>query len=239
MLSEFKKDLRNYEDPERALSSQRFFKTGPGEYGEGDLFLGITVPHQRLVAKKYKNLPISDIEQLLQSDWHEERLLALIIMVNQFKKADDMAQKQLYELYLNNTHRINNWDLVDTSARDVVGGYIYHHQELLPKLNQLSQSKILWERRIAVIASSYFIGKGEPDITIRLSEALLHDTEDLMHKAVGWMLREAGKRCGQDVLLKFLDQHAHEMPRTMLRYSIEHLSEPTRQKYLRADSPVL
>jgi 3-methyladenine DNA glycosylase AlkD len=150
-----------------------------------------------------------------------------------------MKQKELYELYLNNTRRINNWDLVDTSARDVIGGYIYHHQELLPQLDELSRSTLLWERRIAVIASSYFIGKGEPDITIALSEALLHDTEDLMHKAVGWMLREVGKRCGQDVLLRFLDHHAHEMPRTMLRYSIEHLSEPTRQKYLQADSPVL
>ncbi|MBP9738504.1 DNA alkylation repair protein [Candidatus Saccharibacteria bacterium] len=239
MITGLKAELRAHANPEKVAFFPRFFKTGPGEYGEGDKFLGITVPSTRLVAKKYIDLPLKELEELLSSPWHEDRLTALHIMVYRFNKSDDATQKELYEFYIKHTDRINNWDLVDTSARDVVGGYIYHHQELLPKLNQLSQSKILWERRIAVIASSYFIGKGEPDITIRLSEALLHDTEDLIHKAVGWMLREVGKRCGQDVLLKFLDQHAHEMPRTMLRYSIEHLSEPTRQKYLRADLPVL
>ena len=239
MLVELQKDLRYHSQPERAVNSQRFFKTGPGEYGEGDQFLGITVPNTRLIAKKYIDLPLKELEELLSSPWHEERLTALHIMVYRFNKSDEETQKELYEFYLMHTHRINNWDLVDTSARDIVGGYIYAHQELLPRLDQLSRSKLLWERRIAIIATFYFLGKGEPDITIMLSEALLHDTEDLIHKAVGWMLREAGKRCGEDVLLDFLNQHAYEMPRTMLRYSIEHLSESTRQKYLRADSPVL
>ncbi len=237
MLSELKKDLRDLTEPGRSINSQWFFKTGPGEYGEGDKFLGLTVPNTRLVAKKYKDLSMKDLQRLLNSKWHEERLLALIIMVNQFKKADEDAQNQLYELYLSNTGRINNWDLVDTSARDIVGGYIYQHQELLPKLAELAVSKLLWERRIAIIASSYFLGNGEPDVTIKLSETLLHDKEDLMHKAVGWMLREMGKRCDRQLLLDFLDQHAHEMPRTMLRYSIEHLDDSTRRKYLGMKKP--
>lgn len=232
MIDQLKKDLRSHSDPQRAVSSAWFFKTEPGEYGEGDQFLGITVPNQRKVAKKYQNIPLSDLKELLFSQWHEERLTALIIMVGQFKKGDEKHQKQLYEFYLAQTSRINNWDLVDTSARDIVGGYIYHHQELLPTLDELADSDLIWERRIAIIASSYFLGKGEPDITISLATTLLKDNEDLMHKAVGWMLREMGKRCDRKLLLDFLDAHAHEMPRTMLRYSIEHLNDSTRRKYL-------
>lgn len=238
MTSELKKDLRDLAEPGRAINSQWFFKTGPGEYGEGDKFLGVTVPNTRLVAKKYKELPVKDLKQLLDSKWHEERLLALIIMVNQFKSSTGSDQEkqtkrqELYELYLDNTQRINNWDLVDTSARDIVGGYIYEHQELLAKLDELAVSDMLWERRIAIIASSYFLGKGEPDVTIKLSKVLLKDKEDLIHKAVGWMLREMGKRCDRQLLLDFIDQYAFEMPRTTLRYSIEHLDQSTRKKYL-------
>ncbi len=232
MIDQLRNELRSLADPQRAESAIWFFKTGPGEYGEGDLFLGITVPNQRKVAKKYQDIPLSDLKELLHSKWHEERLTALIIMVGQFKKGDEKHQKQLYELYLTHTDRINNWDLVDTSAHHIIGGYIYHHQELLPTLDALAQSNSLWERRSAIIASSYFLGKGEPDITISLATTLLNDTEDLMHKAVGWMLREMGKRCDRKLLLDFLDAHAHEMPRTMLRYSIEHLDDSTRKKYL-------
>ncbi len=234
MLNELKVELRRYVDPEKAAFFPRFFKSGPGEYGEGDRFLGVTVPDQRLVAKQFRDVSLADLKELLESPWHEERLTALIIMVNQFRRADAAKQKELYEFYLAHTHRINNWDLVDISARDIVGGYIFEYQELLPKLDELAVSDLLWERRIAIIATYYFLMKGEPDITIKLSKVLLHDKEDLMHKAVGWMLREMGKRCDRQLLLDFLDQYAHEMPRTMLRYAIEHLNEPTRKKYLEA-----
>lgn len=216
------------------MNSTWFFKTRPGEYGEGDQFLGVTVPDQRKVAKKYRDLSLSDIDMLLASKWHEERLTALIIMVNQFKVADEPKQKQLYDFYLSHTTGINNWDLVDTSARDIVGWYIYQHQELVLVIDQLAISKSLWERRIAIIATSYFLMKGEPDVTVKLSKKLLHDQEDLMQKAVGWMLREMGKRCDRQVLIDFLDQHAREMPRTMLRYAIEHLDQPIRKKYMAA-----
>lgn len=232
MLEDLRRDLRACVDPEKAAFFPRFFKTGPGQYGEGDMFLGITVPEQRRVATVYKNLPLTDIEQLLLSDWHEERLTALIIIVEQFKRADTPHQKDLYEFYLAHTAQINNWDLVDTSARDIVGGYLYAHPELISKLDELASSSLLWERRIAIIATFYFLMKGEPDVTIKLAERLLYDPEDLMHKAVGWMLREMGKRVDQAALIAFLDDHAADMPRTMLRYAIEHLSPETRQYYL-------
>lgn len=234
MVTQLKKELREHINPEKAAFFPRFFKTGAGEYGEGDQFLGVTVPDQRIVAKKFMDLPLADLKVLLISPWHEERLTALIIMVNRFKVANEARQKELHEFYLAHTHRINNWDLVDTSARDIVGGYIYKHQELLPKLDELANSDLLWERRIAIIATYYFLMKGEPDITIKLSKKLMHDKEDLMHKAVGWMLREMGKRCDRQVLIDFLDEHTHEMPRTMLRYSIEHFDSKTRRQYLEA-----
>jgi 3-methyladenine DNA glycosylase AlkD len=232
MLKEIRSDLKGYASLEKAAFFPRFFKTGPGEYGEGDQFLGVTVPNTRIVAKKYNDLSIGDVEKLLQSPWHEERLLALIIMVNQFKKGSDAHQKQLYDFYLTHTERINNWDLVDTSARDIVGAYIYKHQDLLPILDVLAESKLLWERRIAMIATFYFLTKAEPDVTVRIATKLLNDKEDLMHKAVGWMLREMGKRCDTLVLIEFLDQHAATMPRTALRYAIEHFDAATRKHYL-------
>ncbi len=232
MLGELKKELRAYAIAEKAAFFPRFFKTGPGEYGEGDQFLGITVPNTRNVAKKFKDLKLSDIETLLLSPWHEERLTALHIMVYRFNKADQNVRQELFEFYLNHTDRINNWDLVDTSARDIVGGYIYDHQELLPRLDELAESDLLWDRRIAMIATFYFLTKAEPDITIRIATKLLHDKEDLMHKAVGWMLREMGKRCDRLVLTDFLNHHYKVMPRTTLRYAIEHFDEPTRKAYL-------
>lgn len=233
MLDDLRRDLRERANPEKAAFFPTFFKTGPGQYGEGDKFLGITVPDQRLVAESYKDLALAEIAVLLGSEWHEERLTALIIMVMQFKQAGEAGQKELYEFYLAHTKSINNWDLVDTSARDIVGGYIYAHPELLPKLDELAASDLLWERRIAIIATFYFLMNDEPDVTVKLSEVLLHDKEDLMHKAVGWMLREMGKRVDQQLLVDFLDQHTTQMPRTTLRYAIEHLSPETRQYYLK------
>jgi 3-methyladenine DNA glycosylase AlkD len=232
MIDQIKSDLRQSATPERAMNSAWFFKTGPGQYGEGDKFLGISVPDQRKIAKKYKNLSTNDISKLLASPWHEERLTAIFILVLQFKAADNTKQKEIYEFYLQQTSRINNWDLVDSSASYIVGAYIFKHQELIPILFDLAKSPQLWERRIAIIASGYFLTQGEPGTTIKLSETLLKDKEDLMHKAVGWTLREMGKRCDRQLLIDFLNKHAHAMPRTMLRYSIEHFDENSRKKYL-------
>ncbi len=232
MLTELKRELRKHANAEKVAFFPRFFKTAPGEYGEGDQFLGITVPSTRLVAKQFKDLPLSDIETLLLSKWHEERLTALHIMVYRFNKANEATQKELYVFYLRHTKQINNWDLVDTSARDIVGGYLYEHQELLPLLDKLTTSELLWDRRIAMIATFYFLMKGEPDVTIKIATKLLHDKEDLMHKAVGWMLREMGKRCDRQLLIDFLTQHYKAMPRTTLRYAIEHFDDATRRRYL-------
>ena len=232
MLNGIRAELRKHVNPEKAAFFPRFFKSGPGQYGEGDLFLGITVPDQRIVAKQFSNLSLQDLEELLDSKWHEERLTALLIMVFQFKKASEHKQKQLYEFYLSKTDRINNWDLVDTSARDIVGGYLYQHQELLPVLDKLATSESLWERRIAIIATFYFLTKGEPDLTVKISKKLLNDEHDLIHKAVGWMLREMGKRVDRQLLIDFLDEYAGQMPRTALRYAIEHFDESTRKHYL-------
>ncbi|MCA9330740.1 DNA alkylation repair protein [Candidatus Saccharibacteria bacterium] len=233
MLEELKARLRDRIHPEKAAFFPTFFKAGPGEYAEGDKFLGITVPDQRMVAREFVDLPLSEIETLLASQWHEERLTALLIMVMQYKRGDQKIKKTIYDDYLQHTDRVNNWDLVDTSARDIVGAHIYEHQELLPVLDSLAESDWLWDRRIAMIATYYFLMQGEPDVTVRLAEKLLHDEHDLMHKAVGWMLREMGKRVDQSLLISFLDSHATEMPRTTLRYAIEHLSPETRQHYLK------
>jgi 3-methyladenine DNA glycosylase AlkD len=233
MVAKLQQALREKANPEKAAFFPQFFKTGPGEYGEGDQFLGVTVPNVRLVAKQGRDLSFGELEVLLRSPWHEERLLALIIMVNQFKTSTPIRQKELFEFYLAHTSSINNWDLVDTSARDIVGAYIYANQELLLKLDELANSNSLWERRIAMIATFYFLTKGEPDVTVRIATKLLHDREDLMHKAVGWMLREMGKRCDHQVLVDFLKTHYKVMPRTMLRYAIEHFDEKTRQNYLK------
>lgn len=232
MVNELRAALREKINPEKAAFFPKFFKTGPGQYGEGDKFLGVTVPNQRLVAKQFKNLSLADVQVLLKSEWHEERLTALLILVKQFQKADTQTQKNIYDFYLKNTQYINNWDLVDTSVRDIVGGYIFYHLEHLNTLENLAHSALLWERRIAMLASYYFLMKGEPDVTVKLAKILLHDSEDLMHKAVGWMLREMGKRCEKQLLVDFLDEHAHEMHRTTLRYAVEHFDANTRRMYM-------
>ncbi len=225
------KALHLKSDSQKAKQCAWFFKTGPGEYGEGDIFWGLTVPDQRTIAKRYLNLPLSEIQILLNNKIHEQRLTALHILVYQCAKADEKTQKKIYQFYLKNTKRINNWDLVDTSARDIVGGFMITHPTERKKLYRLVKSKNLWERRIAIIASFAFIRAKDFTDTLKLSELLLHDKEDLMHKAVGWMLREVGKR-DITVLTKFLQKHKANMPRTALRYAIEHFPPEIRKSYL-------
>lgn len=224
--------LLEHVDPQKAALFPRFFKTGPGEYGEGDTFLGVTVPNVRKVAKVGKDLSIDEIEKLLHSQWHEDRLLALIILVNQFRKADRTHQKNIYEFYLSNTSYINNWDLVDTSASNIVGAYLYVVLRSTKPLRRLASSDLLWDRRIAMIATLYFIVQGSSKECIEIATILINDTHDLMHKAVGWMLREMGKRVSADELRAFLEVHAATMPRTTLRYAIEHFSPKERKMWL-------
>ncbi len=222
--------LRSLAFPAHAAVLARFFKTGPGEYGEGDRFIGVKVPVIRQVAKEFKNLPLAEIECLLHSEIHEERLLALVILVNQFEKGDDITRKPIYSLYLANTRYINNWDLVDLSAPQIVGGYLENRSR--KPLDRLAKSSSLWERRISIVATHWFIRQGDFADTLRIAEKLLNDREDLIHKAVGWMLREVGKR---DVVIleEFLGEHCRVMPRTMLRYAIERFPEEKRRGYLK------
>ena len=217
-------------NPERARISQRFFKTGPGEYGEGDQFIGLTVPQIRRLAHQYRHLSPIATQQLLQSPLHEERLLALVILVDAFAAADSLGQAQIYKIYRQSTRFINNWDLVDTSAPQIVGAFLWKRSRA--PLRQLARSQNLWERRIAIIATFYLIRQDEFEPTLRIARQLLSDQEDLIHKAVGWMLREVGKR-DPAAEEKFLREHYRQMPRTMLRYAIERFPERHRQRYLR------
>lgn len=221
--------LRKLGDPQIAVHSQRFFKTGAGEYGEGDRFLGIRVPVLRQEVKRLHEIPLPEILKLLRSPYHEARLLALLLLVSRFESGDESQQKTIYRHYLEHTRYINNWDLVDSSAPPIVGGFL--HQRDKRKLYRLSKSKSLWERRIAMMASFYFIRQGAFADALGLCEALLDDSEDLIHKAAGWMLREIGKRDG-DAARAFLKAHYRNMPRTMLRYAIEKFPDKERQQYL-------
>lgn len=221
--------LRVVRDPEITEHSQRFFKTGPGEYGEGDQFLGIRVPKVRKIARKFTSLSLKESEHLLQSDWHEARLCALVILVNKAEKADDILLKKIFDLYQRNTRYVNNWDLVDSSAPYIVGRYLMDKDRDV--LYHWAKSAYLWERRIAVISTFYFIRQEDYDETLTLAKHLLHDEHDLIHKAVGWMLREVGKR-NEQLLKEFLDKYVAHMPRTMLRYAIEKFTESDRQLYL-------
>lgn len=229
--AELHDELLAYINPQKAVLFPRFFKTGPGEYGEGDKFLGVTVPNTRKVAKLGKDLPLSEVTKLLHSVWHEDRLLALIMLVNQFKKSEKDGKKAIYDLYLTNTAYVNNWDLVDTSASNIVGGYLFAYPNQ-KTLKNLATSSLLWERRIAMIATLYFIVQGSSKECIEIATILINDTHDLMHKAVGWMLREMGKRVSPDQLRDFLEDHAATMPRTTLRYAIEHFTPEERKKWL-------
>jgi len=222
--------LRRLGDPERALLLQRFFKTGPGEYAEGDRFIGLKVPQVRLMLREYRGLTPIDSLPLLMSPIHEERLFALLALVRSFEKGDEATREQVYTLYLANTCRINNWDLVDISAPRIVGGFLLERDR--GPLDLLARSKSLWERRIAILATFNFISHNQFEEALAIARHLLHDREDLIHKAVGWMLREVGKR-EMAVEEGFLKEHCRVMPRTMLRYAIEKFQEEKRVMYLR------
>lgn len=224
--------LRAAANPEKAAFFPRFFKAGPGQYAEGDMFLGVTVPQQRIIAKRYKNLSLTAIEQLITSAWHEERLTGLLILVGQYSSAAQTDKKAIYEFYMAHTASVNNWDLVDSSAEYIVGPYLQDRPEKMKILETLSASKLLWERRIAMLATFHYIKQGKADEALVLAERLLYDTHDLIRKAVGWMLREVGKRVDSSLLRTFLDEHAAAMPRTTLRYAIEHFDTSTRARYL-------
>lgn len=218
--------------PEDIAFIAHFFKTYKGGYSEGDVFIGVKVPVIRAVCKKYKDLSLPEIEKALESPVHEIRLAAVIIMANQAtsKLSGDALKKALFELYIRRTDRVNNWDIVDSSCRDVVGEYLQDKPRDV--LYKLARSKDLWERRIAIVSTWAFMRRGDNADTFKLAEVLLHDTHDLIHKAVGWMLRESGKRGSRDGLVAFLDAHAKEMPRTMLRYAIEHFPPDVRAHYM-------
>lgn len=225
-----KQQLLTLANPERAEHSKYFFKTGKGEYAEGDKFMGIPVPQTRKVAKGFKELSFPELKKLLQDEFHECRFCALVILSEQFKKADDAKRKQIFDFYIDNMRGINNWDLVDVSAYNIVGEYLLDKNREV--LYQLADSENLWEQRIAVVATMAFIRKNDFEDTLKLSELLLAHKHDLMHKACGWMLREAGER-DEKVLTDFLDKHHKKMPRTMLRYAIEKLSPEQRETYMR------
>jgi len=229
-----KLELVKYASPERKATNEWFFKTGKGEYGEGDVFLGIRVPDIRKVIRGFSDLPLAEVLRLLHSKFHEERLAALLIMVKQFQKGDEKLQKKIFDQYLKNTKHINNWDLVDLSAHYIVGAYILQNREKEKILEKLSKSKSLWERRISIIATWIFIREGKFDTTLELSERLLSDKEDLMHKAVGWMLREVWKKKNTPVE-EFIKKHYDEMPRTALRYAIEKMDIVKRKQFLKGD----
>ncbi|MFN3849475.1 MAG: DNA alkylation repair protein [Spirosomataceae bacterium] len=232
MLQDLISELKKVSSPERAKTSQWFFKTGKGEYGEGDVFVGITTPLLRATIKNYKNLTFDEVQELLNSEIHEYRMAGLLILVEQFKKAKEDKRKEIYEFYLSNLNQINNWDLVDCSCRDIVGWYLFDKDR--SKLYELAQTKHLWSQRVAIVSTWFFIAKKQYDDIIALSELpqMLYHKHDLMHKAVGWMLREAWKRTGQQEVELFLEKHAHEMPRTMLRYTIEKMSDEQRKYFM-------
>jgi 3-methyladenine DNA glycosylase AlkD len=228
-LVELKKEMQDAANPLQSKLLSGFFKTAKGEYGEGDVFLGIKVPVQRAIAKKYTNLGLEDIQKLLSSKIHEHRLTALFILIDLYKLSDSAGKKRIFDTYLANTKNINNWDLVDLSASNIVGHYLLDKKRDV--LYKLAKSKHIWERRIAVLATYTFIRSGQFDDTLKIAEILLSDTHDLIHKAVGWMLREVGKR-DQKVEESFLKKHYQQMPRTMLRYSIEKFDEKKKKFYM-------
>lgn len=226
------KELKAAADPERAQNSMWFFKTAKGEYGAHDFFIGVTVPVQRAVAKRFSDTSLRDIQKLLKSNVHEHRLTALFILVSQYHKAPDVQQqKVLVDFYLKHIRQVNNWDLVDSSAHKILGAWLVH-QRNRKILYRLAQSQNLWERRIAIISTFAFIDRGDLRDAFKLAQLLLKDTHDLIHKAVGWVLREAGKK-DRKRLEQFLDAHVAHMPRTMLRYAIEKFPEKRRLYYLK------
>ena len=224
------KELKAKENQQKAKLLSGFFKTGSGQYGEGDFFLGITVPESRVLAVKHSELALPDISKLIKNKYHEARLIALLLLVHKYKNGKETEKKKIYNFYLTHTKYINNWDLVDLSAGYILGTYLLDKKREI--LIKLANSKNLWEKRIAIISTFAFIYKGEYELTFKIVKILMKDKHDLIHKACGWMLREVGKRVSEKELLKFIDSNIKTMPRTMLRYAIERLPENKRKSYL-------
>jgi 3-methyladenine DNA glycosylase AlkD len=231
-ISEVKRELQALADPRDAVHLQRFFKTGEGEYGAGDRFLGIRVPRLRTLARRFRALPHEHVLILLRSPWHEQRLLALLLLVEHYRRGTEAEREAIHRAYLANTRYINNWDLVDSSAEHIVGAHLDPGRRDL--LEQLAGSESVWERRIAMLATFHWIKQGEFRPALRVARLLVNDEHDLIHKAVGWMLREVGKR-DLGVEEGFLREHCRTMPRTALRYAIERMPEARRRKYLRGE----
>ena len=223
-------ELLSVGTPEKAAHLQGFFKTGPGQYGEGDVFIGVVVPYTRSIAKANLQMPMTEVGKLLKSKYHEARLCALLILTERFKKASESERKEIFTFYLKNASRANNWDLVDLSCPTIVGGYLLDKDHDV--LYKLAESECLWEQRIAIVSTYTFICKNDFNDTLELSKKLFSHKHDLIHKAVGWMLRETGKR-NREVLTGFLEEYATVMPRTSLRYAIEHYPEHERQYFLK------
>jgi len=232
VIRDIRKKLQQLGSEEKAKVLQRFFKTGPGEYGEGDVFIGVRVPNLRKLVKEYQDITIKEVMQLLKSSIHEERLFALLILVSKYSKGNETLKKRIYELYLQNTKFINSWDLVDGSAQHIVGAFLMDKSK--EPIYRLAKSNSLWERRIAILSTLHFIKHDNYSETLKISKILLTDEQDLIHKAVGWMLREIGKRHISTEEM-FLKKYYKRMPRTMLRYAIEKFPESKRKKYLRGD----
>jgi 3-methyladenine DNA glycosylase AlkD len=229
-----RKELKSMADPDKAAILQRFFKTGPGQYGEGDIFIGVRVPQSRQIAKKFSQLPLGEVRTLLYSRIHEERLVALLILARRYGSASScMEKEEIVKFYLNHIKQVNNWDLVDLSAPNILGAHLVDSRDRRRLLYRLARSENLWERRIAIVATHHFIRNGDFSDTLKIAEMLLQDRHDLMHKAAGWMLREVGKR---DAAAEeaFLEKHFSVIPRTMLRYAIERLPENKRRRYKKA-----
>ncbi|MDQ5943603.1 MAG: hypothetical protein QG675_371 [Patescibacteria group bacterium] len=230
-----RQELTNISDKSRAIHSQRFFKTGAGEYGEGDIFVGVNVPDQRKIAKKHIDISLGELSEILHSEVHEYRLTAIFILVYKFQIANSQERGSIYNYYLQNTKHINNWDIVDSSAQYIVGEYLYEQNKddnTMIVLTKLAQSDDVWERRIAIMSTFAFIMRGDYKPTFAIADILLQDEHDLIQKAVGWMLREVGKRVSQDKEEAYLKTRYQTMPRTMLRYAIERFEEPRRKEYL-------
>ena len=228
-LAKLKKEILEKSSKEKSKIYAKFFKTGKGEYGEGDIFLGLTVPEQRILAGKYTNLVLDDVKKLLESKYHEHRLMGLFILVYKYERSNEKEKAGIKDFYLENKHRGNNWDLVDCIADKILGKHLIDKDKKV--LYELAKSESIWDRRIAIISTFEFIKNGKFEDTLKISKILLKDEHDLIHKAVGWMLREIGKR-DLETLEKFLKRHYKKMPRTMLRYAIEKFPEIKRKKYL-------
>jgi len=230
--ADVRKELKSMAEPEKAAILQRFFKTGPSQYGEGDIFIGVMVPQSRQVAKKFNQLPLGEVWTLLYSRVHEERLVALLILAWRYSSASSSREKEeIVKFYLDHIKRVNNWDLVDLSAPNILGAHLVDRDGRRRLLYRLAGSENVWERRIAIVATHHFIRNGDFSDTLKIAEMLLQDRHDLIHKAVGWMLREVGKRDAA-AEKEFLEKHCSVMPRTMLRYAIERLSERKRRRYM-------